>query len=569
MSKKILIVGGVGGGATAATRLRRLDESAEIVVFERGPHVSFSNCSLPFHLSGEIENHESLILQDPKKLYAQYRLDMRVFNEVTSIDRDKKEVHVKNVQTGEEYSESYDKLILSPGASPIVPPFEGIDEVNLFTMRNVGDVVSLKSFIEEKDAKKITVIGGGFIGIEVAENLRLAGYEVTIVEALEQIMKPFDYDMVQILHKEIYDKGIDLIVGDKVAKFEKNTVVLDSNKKIESDAVVMAIGVRPETKLAEDAGLEIGETRSIKVDQSYRTSDKDIYAVGDAIEVYNSLLQSQSRLALGGPAQRQARAAADHIYGKSVNNPGVIGSSVIKIFDYNAASTGLTEGLIEATNLQIEYDYVRLIIEDRVGIMPDKEAIHLKVIFEVPTGRILGAQAIGKGAADKRIDVIATMIQFNATLEDLKEAELTYAPPFNNARGVINQAGMVGLNILESVFKQVPVTMARELVENDAYIIDVRTPESHAMGHLKNAINIPVAEMRDRYDEIPKDRPVYMHCTIGQKCYGIISALQQLGFDNIYNISGGFAGISFYEYFNDKTQNRDPILTEYLYIKLP
>ncbi len=569
MSKKILIVGGVGGGATAATRLRRLDESAEIVVFERGPHVSFSNCSLPFHLSGEIENHESLILQDPKKLYAQYRLDMRVFNEVTSIDRDKKEVHVKNVQTGEEYSESYDKLILSPGASPIVPPFEGIDEVNLFTMRNVGDVVSLKSFIEEKDAKKITVIGGGFIGIEVAENLRLAGYEVTIVEALEQIMKPFDYDMVQILHKEIYDKGIDLIVGDKVAKFEKNTVVLDSNKKIESDAVVMAIGVRPETKLAEDAGLEIGETRSIKVDQSYRTSDKDIYAVGDAIEVYNSLLQSQSRLALGGPAQRQARAAADHIYGKSVNNPGVIGSSVIKIFDYNAASTGLTEGLIEATNLQIEYDYVRLIIEDRVGIMPDKEAIHLKVIFEVPTGRILGAQAIGKGAADKRIDVIATMIQFNARLEDLKEAELTYAPPFNNARGVINQAGMVGLNILESVFKQVPVTMARELVENDAYIIDVRTPESHAMGHLKNAINIPVAEMRDRYDEIPKDRPVYMHCTIGQKCYGIISALQQLGFDNIYNISGGFAGISFYEYFNDKTQNRDPILTEYLYIKLP
>lgn len=569
MGKRIIIVGGVGGGATAATRLRRLDEGAEIIMFERGPHVSFSNCSLPFHLSGEIENHESLILQDPKKLYAQYRLDVRVFNEVTSIDRDKKEVHVKNLQTGEEYTEKYDKLILSPGASPIVPPFEGMEDVNLFTMRNVGDVVALKSFIEEKNCKNITVIGGGFIGIEVAENLRLAGYEVTIVEALEQIMKPFDYDMVQILHKEIYDKGIDLIVGDKVAKFEKDTVVLDSNRKIKSDAVVMAIGVRPEIKLAEDAGLEIGETRSIKVDQSYRTSDKDIYAVGDAIEVYNSLLQSQSRLALGGPAQRQARAAADHINGKSINNPGVIGSSVIKIFDYNAASTGLTEGLIKATGMQIEYDQVRLMIEDRVGIMPDKEMIHLKVLFEVPTGRILGAQAIGKGAADKRIDVIATVIKFNGTLEDLKELELTYAPPFNNARGVINQAGMVGLNILESVYKQVPVTMARELVENDAYIIDVRTAESHAMGHLKNAINIPVSELRDRYHEIPKDRPVYMHCTIGQKCYGIIAALQQLGFDNIYNISGGFAGISFYEYFNDKTQDRDPILTEYLYIKLP
>ena len=567
--KKIVIVGGVGGGATAAARLRRLDENAEIVMFERGPHVSFSNCSLPFHLSGVVQDHESLILKSPAQLYGQYRIDARVLSEVTSIDRENKQVHIKNLETNEEYVEKYDKLILSPGANPIIPPFEGMDDVNLFTMRNVGDVVSLDSFLKEKKCKDVTVIGGGFIGIEVAENLRMAGYDVTIVEALDQIMKPFDYDMVQILHKEIYDKKINLIVGDKVSKFEKDTVVLDSGRKIKSDAVVMAIGVSPETSLAKDADLDIGETKAIKVDQSYRTNDKDIYAVGDAIEVYNSLLHSQSRLALGGPAQRQARSAADHIYGKTVSNPGVIGSSVIQVFDYNAASTGLTEGLIKATDMQIEYDIVRLVIEDKVGLMPDKELIHLKVIFEVPTGRILGAQAIGKGAADKRIDVIATVIKFNGTLQDLKELELTYAPPFNNARGVINQAGLVGLNILEGAYKQVYVEQAREIVESGAYILDVRTEKTHNMGHLKNAVNIPVAELRDRLDEIPKDRPVYMHCTIGQNSYGALMALQQLGFDNISNISGGFAGISFYEYFNDKTTDREPIVTDYIFKKLP
>lgn len=569
MGKKIIVIGGVGGGATAAARLRRLDESAEIIMFERGPHVSFSNCSLPFHLSGTVESHESLVLQSPSSLYDQYRIDARILSEVTAIDRKNKEVKVRNLNTEKEYVESYDKLILAPGANPIVPPFEGIDEVNLFTMRNVGDVVKLKSFLSENKSKKVTVIGGGFIGIEVAENLRMADYDVTIVEALDQIMKPFDYDMVQILHKEIYDKKINLIVGDKVAKFEKNAVVLDSKKKIEADAVVMAIGVSPETKLAKDAGLEIGETGSIKVDQSYRTSDKDIYAVGDAIEVYNSLMNANSRLALGGPAQKQARAAADHIYGKSINNPGVIGSSVIQVFDYNAASTGLTEGLIKATDMKIEYDTVRLINDDKVGIMPDAELMHFKLIFEVPTGRILGAQAIGKGAADKVIDVVATAIKFNGRLEDLKEVELCYAPPFNNARGVINQGGLVGLNILESVYRQVPVGKVRELVEEDAFILDLRAAETYKKGHVNKAINIPAVELRDRIDEIPKDRPVYIYCSTGRKSYGGVMALQHLGYDNVYNIAGGYAGISFYEYYNDKVEDREPILTEYLFTRLP
>ena len=568
MGKKILVIGGVAGGASAAARIRRLDENAEIIMFEKGPHVSFSNCALPFHLSGVVPNHEDLVLMDPEIFYNQYRIDARVLNEVRSIDREKKQVSVKNLETGEEYVENYDKLILSPGARPIVPPFEGMDDVNVFTIRNVEDIVKLQSFIKNNNCKDITVIGGGFIGIEAAENLKMAGYNVTIVEAMDQIMRPFDYDMVQILHKEIHDKGINLILGDKVSKFKKDTLVLESGKEIYAEAIVMAIGVSPETSLAKDAGLEIGETGAISVNQNFRTNDDDIYAVGDVIEVYNRLLHTNSKLSLAGPAQKQARAAADHIYGRPVNNTGVIGSSVIQVFDYNGASTGLTEGLIKATNMQIEYDSVTLITEDKVGIMPDSELIHFKLIFEVPTGRVLGAQAIGKGNVDKRIDVIATLIKFNGTLEDLKDLELCYAPPFGTARDVINLAALVGLNILHSCYKQVHVEEVRRLVEEDAFIIDIRRNETYNMGHLTNAVNIPLGQIRDRLDEIPKDRPVYIQCTIGQKGYNVIMALQQLGFDNLYNIVGGFAGISFYEYFNDKSTDRKPIVTAYNFEKI-
>lgn len=563
MVKRILVVGGVAGGASAAARVRRLDEDSEIIMFEKGPHVSFSNCSLPFYLSGIVEEKEDLVLMDPEKFYKQFRIDAKVFNEVTDIDRKNKEVVVKDIKTGEVYREKYDKLILSPGANPIVPPFEGIEDVNVFTIRNVVDIDRLKSFIAENNTKDITVIGGGFIGIEAAENLKLAGYNVTIVEAMNQIMRPFDYDMVQILHKEIYDKGVNLIVGDKVAKFEKNTVVLESGRKIKADAIVMAIGVSPETRLAKKAGLEIGNTGAIRVNQNFRTSDPDIYAVGDAIEVYNRLLHTQSKLSLAGPAQKQARAAADHIYGRPVNNTGVIGSSVIRIFDYNGASTGLTEGLIKATNMQVDYDTVYIMPNDKVGIMPDSEIIHFKLIFEVPTGRILGAQAIGKGNVDKRIDVIATLIKFNGTLEDLKDLELCYAPPFGNARDVVNFAALVGLNILHSCFKQVHVHEVRKLVEEDAYIIDVRNKDEFELGHLINAKNIPLVEIRDRVDEIPKDRPVYLHCKTGQTSYNAVMALQHMGFDNVYNVAGSFIGISYFEYYNDKATGRKPIVTDY------
>lgn len=561
--KKVLVVGGVAGGASAAARIRRLDEQCEIIMFERGPHVSFSNCALPFHLSGMIKEHEDLVLMKPDDFYNKYRIDARVYSEVIDIDRDKKEVKVKKVVTGEEYTESYDKLILSPGANPIVPPFEGMDLVNIFTIRNVVDIAKLNVFIKENNCMDITVVGGGFIGIEAVENLKLAGYNVTIVEAMPQIMRPFDYDMVQILHKEIIDKGIDLIVNDKVERFEKDTVILGSGKKIHAEAVVMAIGVTPETTLAKKAGLKLGKTGAIAVNQNFRTSDKDIYAVGDAIEVYNRLLHTQSKLALAGPAQKQARAAADHIYGRPVNNTGVIGSSVIKIFDYNGASTGLTEGLIKATNMQIDYDTVMIMPCDKVSIMPDSETLYFKLIFEVPTGRVLGAQAIGKGNVDKRIDVIATLIKFNGTLEDLKDLELCYAPPFGTARDVVNFAALVGLNVLHSCFKQVHVDEIRELVEKEAYIIDVREKEEFEQGHIINAVNIPLGEIRDRIDEIPKDRPVYLHCRSGQRSYNAVMALQHLGFDNIYNVAGSFLGLSYFEYYNDKTMGRKPIVTEY------
>ncbi|GAA0732030.1 FAD-dependent oxidoreductase [Clostridium oceanicum] len=563
MKKKILIVGGVAGGASTAARLRRISEEDEIIMFERGPHVSFSNCCLPYHLGGVVENSDDLVLMQPEKFLSQYKIEARVNNEVMSIDRENKKVTIKNLLTGENYEEFYDKLVLSPGAKPVVPPIKGIDNVNTFTIRNVVDIKKLSSFVDSMKSKNVAVIGGGFIGVEAAENLKEAGYNVNLIEAMPQIMRPFDYDMVQILHKELQDNGVNLVVGDKVNSFEKDTVVLESGKKIEAEVVVMAIGVKPETDLAVNSGLELGETGAIKVDQNFRTNDKDIYAVGDAIEVYNTLTRTMTKLSLAGPAQKQARAAADHINGIPPLNNGVIGSSVIKVFNYNGASTGLSEGLIKALNLNIKYDVVRVIPGDKVGLMPGCEPLHFKLLFEVPTGRVLGAQAIGKGNADKRIDVIATAIKFGATVEDLRDLELCYAPPFGTAKDVVNFAGYVASNILNDTFRQVYVTEVRKLVENGACIIDVREKDEYEESHIKGALNIPLSEIRDRLDEIPKDKPLYLHCRSGQRSYNAVLALQHLGFENVYNVSGGFMGICFNEYFNDQITGREKIVTDY------
>lgn len=563
MPKKILIVGGVAGGASAAARLRRLSEKDTIIMFEKGPHVSFSNCSLPYHLSGVVDKAEKLVLMNPNKFMAQYRIEARVNNEVLSIDRENKKVKVKNLATDEIYEENYDKLILSPGAKPIVPRIEGIERANIFTIRNVVDIEKLNHFVKESESKKVAVIGGGYIGVEAAENLNEAGYDVTLIETMPQILKPFDYDMVQTLHKEMMDRGVNLVLGDKVTGFTENEVLLESGKRVDARTIVMAIGVMPEISLAKEAGLEIGETGAIKVDQIYKTNDNDIYAVGDAIEVFNPLTGGITKISLAGPAQIQARAVADDINGIPVNNTGFIGSSAIKVFDFNGASTGLSEGLIKALNMKINYEVVHLINNAKVGIMPGNTQIHFKLLFEVPTGRILGAQAIGKGEVVKRIDVIATAISFGATVEQLKNINLSYAPPFGTAKDVVNFAGYIGSNLLRKDFKQVRVNQVRDLLEAGAKIIDVREVNEYDRGHIKGAVNIPFSEIRERLDEIPKDQAVYVHCRTGQRSYNVTLLLQNLGFDNIYNITGSFLALSYYEYFNDKKLNRDRILTDY------
>lgn len=561
MSKKFLVVGGVAGGASTAARIRRLDEKAEIIMFEKGPNVSFSNCSLPFHLSGIVENSDKLILMTPQGFQTKYNIEARVQQEVVHINRKQKTITIKDLKTNRDYEESYDTLVLSPGASPIVPDLEGIHSKHVFTIRNVVDIDRLNRYLQTDNVQDIAVIGGGFIGVEVAENLKLAGYHVSLVEFGQQIMAPFDYDMAQILHKEMTDKGVQVIVNDGLAKVAPDYVALNSGKQLKAQAVVLAIGVRPEIRLAQEAGLTIGELGGIQVDANYVTSDSSIYAVGDAIEVFHQLTHKQTRLALAGPAQRQARAAANHMYNIPHHNKGVIGSSSVQIFDLVCATTGLNEKTALANGFQANSVY--LIAPDKVGLMPNSNPLHFKLVYETPTGKILGAQAIGKGNADKRIDVIATLITMGGTLEDLKELELSYSPMFSTARDIVNLAALVAQNLLHGHFKQVKVDEVRKLIENHAYILDVREKSEFECGHLINAHNIPLSELRERMNEIPKDQPVYVHCRSGQRSYNAVMALQNSGFSNVFNVSGSFLGICLYEYFTDITTNRDKIVTAY------
>ncbi|HIR68216.1 MAG TPA: FAD-dependent oxidoreductase [Candidatus Pelethousia gallinarum] len=562
---KIVVVGGVAGGASAAARVRRLDAKAQIVMLERGAHVSFSNCCLPYHLSGTIPNSEALVLMTPERFRKQHDIDARTNSEVLAIHRAEKYVEVKDLLTGRVYNEPYDKLILAPGASPILPgSIPGIRGENVFAIRNVTDIQALKAYLDQPGKDRVAVVGGGFIGIEAAENLREAGKTVCLIEGLEQVMAPFDFDMAQLLHKELDDHGIRLYLSSMVTGIQADCVEAQTNGvpfTVPADVVVMAIGVAPETKLAAEAGLEIGKTRGIKVNHNYQTSDPDIYAVGDAVESYDALRHCPGRLALAGPAQRQARAAADHIYGIPHNNRGYIGSSCIRVFSQNAAATGLNEKLAQAAGYS--YDSVLIFPTDKVGIMPDSHYMAFKLVFEVPTGRILGAQAVGQGAVDKRIDVIAAMITMGATLEDLKELELCYSPVFGTAKDVVNQAALVGLNLLYNRFRQIHVSQVRPLVEQGAYILDVREAGEFAAGHIQGAHNIPLSQLRERMEEIPRDIPVYVHCRSSQRSYYAICCLQGNGFANVYNISGSFLGICLYEYFNDKAQGRTPIVTKY------
>ena len=558
---KVVIIGGVAGGATAAARIRRLDEQAEIVVFERSGFISYANCGLPYYIGGTIEEENNLTLQTPESFWRRFRVKMNVHHEATAIHPDSKTVTVKNLENGKILTESYDKLVLSPGAKPIKPGLDGIDSDKIFALRTVEDTLRLKKYTDEHQPKSAVVVGGGFIGIEVAENLAKAGKKVTVVEAMSQILAPFDYDMVQMLHKELLDNGVSLIVDDGVKTIEEKQITLASGKTVPADAVILAIGVAPETGLAKAAGLEIGETGGILVDHNYRTSDKNIYAVGDAIEVFDRMTGKPSRLALAGPALRQARAAADAMYGIPNDNRGVIGSCALRVFGLNAAATGLNER--NARKAGIPCDSVYVIPGDKVGIMPGSAPMHFKLVFEVPTGRILGAQAIGRGNVDKRVDVIAAMVSMNGTIRDLKNLELCYSPVFGTARDVVNQAALVAENILYGRFRQVPVTQVRSLVEEQAFIVDVREKGEYEAGHLKGSVNIPLSELRERTDEIPKDRPVYLHCRSSQRSYNALMALQGRGYENVVNISGSFLGICLYEYYNDVAMGREKIVTEY------
>lgn len=560
-NKKIVIVGGVGGGASAAARARRLDELADITMYEKGPDVSFSNCSLPYHLSGLIPDVDSIVLKTPQQFKNQYNIDAEVNSEVIDVDPKQKLVKIQDTNTGEKRQASYDRLILSPGAKPIMPEsIKGINNDNVFSIRNVVDIKKIQKYLDDNHIEDVAVIGGGFIGLEVCENLVGAGRNVTVVEAAKHVLATLDDDFAQLVHKNLYDHGVNLILEDALTEISADHITLSSGQTIPAQAVIMAIGVSPDITLAQKIGCKIGKTGSIEVDQHYETSVPDIYAVGDAIEITNKLTRQKTRLALAFPAQMQARDAVDHLYGRAVKNRGVIGSQVIHLFDLNVASTGLTEADCEKN--QIEHRFVTVVPQNRVSIMPDTSPIFLKLVFGYPSGEILGAQAIGKSGVDKQIDIIATLISMHGYVEDLTHLELCYSPWFSTAKNAVNIAGLVADNILNDEYRQVSITKVRELVESGAFIIDAREPSEYANGHITTSINIPLSQFRNRLDEIPTDRPVYIHCQSSQRSYNMVRALDNLGYKNITNISGSYAELREYEYFKDQTTDRRPIITD-------
>ncbi len=532
---KLVIIGGVAGGATAAARARRLSEEAEIVVFERGPNVSFANCGLPYHIGGEIAERESLILQTPEALHERHNLDVHVRTEVQAIDREKKELVVKNLDNDQTYREPYDKLIISTGAAPIRPPLPGIDHPRIRTLRNIPDTDAIKKLVDD-GAKSAIVVGGGFIGLEMAENLHRRGLTVHIVELLDQVMPPLDKEMATAIHQVVRLCGVNLHLGDAVESFEdagENQVVanLKSGPSLQADLIVLSIGVRPESGLAKDAGLELGERGGIHVDEHMRTNDSDIYAVGDAVQIKDFVTHADAQIPLAGPANRQARIAADNIFGRESTYRGTQGTSVVRVFNLNVAMTGASEKVLRRSG--IEYEKVYLHPGQHVDYFPGAAQMHLKLLFAKPDGRILGAQITGGEGVDKRIDVLAVAIQSGMTVFDLEEVELAYAPQFGAAKDPINMAGFVAANVLRG---DVEVIHADGL--GDAFLVDVRDEEEHTAGAIPGAKLIPLNTLRQRHGELPKDRLIVTHCAMGLRGYLGARVLKQLGY-NVRNLSGG------------------------------
>jgi NADPH-dependent 2,4-dienoyl-CoA reductase/sulfur reductase-like enzyme/rhodanese-related sulfurtransferase len=541
MTKKIVIVGGVAGGASAAARARRLSEDAEIIVFERDSFISFANCGLPYHIGGEIKDRNALLVQTPESMKARFNLDIRIQSEVIAIDTTNQTVTVRALVGGRQYTEAYDELILSPGAVPIVPPIDGIDSSGVFTLRNIPDMDKIIRKINVESPRSAVVVGGGYIGIEMAEALIHRGIETTMVELANQIMPPVDPEMAVPLHQEMRRHGVRLQLNDAVEAIDETDqgiqLSMRSGANIATDMVVLAIGVRPESSLAKMAGIALGDQGGIKVDSHMRTSAAHVWAVGDAIQVNDFVTGIAAQIPLAGPANRQGRIAADNIFGHPSAYKDTLGTGICKVFELSAASTGANEKLLKAQAMSYEKIYVHG--ADHAGYYPGATQIHLKLIFNREDGRILGAQAIGAKGVDKRIDVLATAIRGNMTVYDLEEFELCYAPPFGSAKDVINQAGFVASNVCRG---EHDICQASNVLDcaDDVVLIDVRNPtEIGVLGTIEEALNIPVNNLRDNLEHIPKDKTLVVFCAVGLRGYVAYCMLKHLGY-KVRNLTGGY-----------------------------
>ena len=539
---KVVIVGGVAGGATAAARIRRLDEQAEIVVFERSAYISYANCGLPYYIGGVIEDAGELTLQTPESFFTRFRVQIKVLHEVTAIHPDRKTVSVTNLQTGERFEESYDKLLLSPGAKPTQPRFPGADSDRLFTLRTVEDTLRIRAYIDEHHPRSAVLAGGGFIGLELAENLRELGMDVTIVQKPMHLMTPFDADMAALIHGEMRRHGVKLALGHTVEGFAQRDggmdVLLQDAAPLHADMVILAIGVTPDTALAKEAGLELGVRGSIVVNDRMETSVPDIYAVGDAVQVRHFVTGQDALIALAGPANKQGRIAADNICGGDSRYSGSQGSSVVKVFDLTAAATGVNE--TNAGKAGLSVDSVVLSPMSHAGYYPGGKVMTMKVVFEKETYRLLGAQIVGYEGVDKRIDVLATAIRAGLKATELKELELAYAPPYSSAKDPVNMAGFMIENIANGVLKQWHLEDVDKLPRDGSVtLLDTRTVGEYAGGHIDGFTNIPVDELRERLGELDKSKPVYVICQSGLRSYIACRILSGYGFE-CYNFSGGF-----------------------------
>lgn len=562
---KIVIIGGVAGGASAAARARRLSEDAEIIMFERGPFVSFANCGLPYHIGGDIQERSKLLLQTPESFLARFNVDVRVMNEVVSMNRQDKTVTVKNLLDGSEYQESYDFLLLSPGAGPVVPPIPGIDNPLTHSLRNIPDMDRIIKTIETNKVEHATVVGGGFIGLEMMEAFHQLGVKTTLVEMADQVMTPVDREMAGFAHAEIREKGIDLRLGVALSSIEyvanqsvanteageddthqhlqgKLTLSLNNGDQLDTDILIMAIGVRPETKLAQEAGLQIGALGGIYTNEYMQTSDPSIYAVGDAVEEKDFVTGEQTLVPLAGPANRQGRMAADNMLGRQETYQGTQGTAICKIFDLAVASTGKNEKQLKRENIAYEKVYVHT--ASHASYYPGAETVSFKMLFDPATGKILGAQAVGKDGVDKRIDVMAVAQRAGMTVEQLQHLELTYAPPYGSAKDVINQAAFVANNIIKGDATAIHFDEIDNLSENQV-LLDVRNPgELESVGFIEGAINIPVDQLRQRMNELPKDKEIVIYCQVGLRGNVAYRQLVNSGF-KARNLLGGYRTYKF------------------------